>query len=125
MKHGVFFDQKYWARESKDGDVLKPVYFSSLIAHGVLWGCTSIRYYELGNGNPTKCQGILQSDGREAVPTRPTENDVESDYEVNPMSNTLAEIEEEPTPAVEKSKDHEEEEGLQGRAVLTYGSYTA
>ena len=27
----VFFDKKYWARRSKSGDVLKPVYFSSII----------------------------------------------------------------------------------------------
>ena len=25
---GIFFDKKYWARHSKAGDVLKPVYFS-------------------------------------------------------------------------------------------------
>lgn len=30
--HGaIFFDRKYWARHSKAGDVLKPVYFSSII----------------------------------------------------------------------------------------------
>ena len=28
---GVFFDRKYWARQSNAGDVLKPVYFSSII----------------------------------------------------------------------------------------------
>ena len=28
---GIFFDKKYWARHSKAGDVLKPVYFSSII----------------------------------------------------------------------------------------------
>jgi hypothetical protein len=28
---GVFFDRKYWARHSKPGSVLKPVYFSSII----------------------------------------------------------------------------------------------
>jgi hypothetical protein len=31
MRTGVFFDRKYWARHSKSGDVLKPVYFSSII----------------------------------------------------------------------------------------------
>jgi hypothetical protein len=31
MRTGVFFDRKYWARYSKSGDVLKPVYFSSII----------------------------------------------------------------------------------------------
>jgi len=31
IRKGVFFDRKYWARHSKAGDVLKPVYFSSVI----------------------------------------------------------------------------------------------
>jgi hypothetical protein len=31
IRKGVFFDRKYWARHSKAGDVLKPVYFSSTI----------------------------------------------------------------------------------------------
>jgi hypothetical protein len=31
MRTGVFFDRKYWARHSKSVDVLKPVYFSSII----------------------------------------------------------------------------------------------
>ena len=31
IRKGAFFDRKYWARHSKAGDVLKPVYFSSTI----------------------------------------------------------------------------------------------
>ena len=31
IRTGVFFDRKYWARHSKSGFVLKPVYFSSVI----------------------------------------------------------------------------------------------
>jgi hypothetical protein len=31
MHKGVFFDRKYWARCSRTGDVLKPVYLSSII----------------------------------------------------------------------------------------------
>lgn len=31
IRTGVFFDRKYWARNFKKGDVLKPVYFSSTI----------------------------------------------------------------------------------------------
>ena len=31
IRKGVFFDRKHWARYSKGGDVLKPVYFSSVI----------------------------------------------------------------------------------------------
>ena len=31
IREGVFFDRKYWARHSKAGDVLKPVYFSSTV----------------------------------------------------------------------------------------------
>lgn len=28
---GIFFDRKYWARHSKAGDALKPVFFSSIV----------------------------------------------------------------------------------------------
>ena len=31
IRNGVFFDRKYWARYSKAGDFLKPLYFSSII----------------------------------------------------------------------------------------------
>ena len=31
IRDGVFFDRKYWAKHSKAGNVLKPVYFSSTI----------------------------------------------------------------------------------------------
>ena len=31
VRKGVFFDRKYWARHSKAGHVLKPVYFSSIV----------------------------------------------------------------------------------------------
>ena len=31
IREGVFFDRKYWARNARSGDVLKPVYFSSAI----------------------------------------------------------------------------------------------
>ena len=45
---GVFFDRKYWARHSNDGDVLKPVYFSSIIMGDKaqqLNGCASKSVY--------------------------------------------------------------------------------
>ena len=31
IREGVLFNRKYWARHSKTGDVLKLVYFSSII----------------------------------------------------------------------------------------------
>ena len=31
VRDGVFFNRKYWARHFKAGDILKPVYFSSII----------------------------------------------------------------------------------------------
>ena len=31
IRDGVFFDRKYWARHSRTGGVLRPVYFSSTI----------------------------------------------------------------------------------------------
>jgi len=46
IKQGVFFDQKYWAKHSMNGRVLKPVYFSSLITGDALQPCTSI--YRIG-----------------------------------------------------------------------------
>ena len=39
IKQGVFFDKKYWTRHSKDGRVLKPIYFSSLIVGDILREC--------------------------------------------------------------------------------------
>ena len=31
IRKGIFFDKKYWARRSKTGDVLGPVYFLSMV----------------------------------------------------------------------------------------------
>lgn len=31
IREGILFDRKYWAKRSKTGDVLKPIYFSSII----------------------------------------------------------------------------------------------
>lgn len=31
IRKGVLFDRKYWVRHSKTGDILKPIYFSSII----------------------------------------------------------------------------------------------
>ena len=31
IRGGALFDRKYWARHSRTGDVLKPVYFSSIV----------------------------------------------------------------------------------------------
>ena len=31
IRKGIFFDRKYWARHSKGGDLLKPVYLSSTV----------------------------------------------------------------------------------------------
>lgn len=31
IRYGIFFDRKYWARHSKAGEILKPIYFSSVI----------------------------------------------------------------------------------------------
>ena len=31
IQSGIFFDRKYWARNSKAGDALKPVYLSSIV----------------------------------------------------------------------------------------------
>jgi len=31
IREGVLFDRKYWVKHSKAGDILKPIYFSSII----------------------------------------------------------------------------------------------
>ena len=31
IRRGVFFDRKYWARHLRTGDVMKPIYFSSIV----------------------------------------------------------------------------------------------
>ena len=31
IRQGIFFDREYWARHSRAGDLLKPVYFSGVI----------------------------------------------------------------------------------------------
>ena len=31
IQDGIFFDRKYWARHSKSGEALRPVYLSSII----------------------------------------------------------------------------------------------
>ena len=49
IRRGVFFDRKYWARQFKTGDVLKPIYFSSIIMsdkHHQLASCTSVFFVE-------------------------------------------------------------------------------
>ena len=53
VKQGVFFDQKYWTRHSKDGRVLKPIYFSSLITGNAFQKCTSMRWVGFGDDDRT------------------------------------------------------------------------
>lgn len=55
IREGVFFDRKYWAKHSKTGDALKPVYLSSTIMSDKsqqLNKCTSKFRSAL---NPLKC----------------------------------------------------------------------
>ncbi|KAF9778324.1 hypothetical protein BJ322DRAFT_493540 [Thelephora terrestris] len=44
INQGVFFDQKYWTRHSRDGRVLRPIYFSRLITGDALRACMSMHY---------------------------------------------------------------------------------
>ena len=52
IRGGVFFDRKYWARHFKVGDVLKPVYFSSVIMGDKL--------QQLNKGGPKLCYGLVE-----------------------------------------------------------------
>ena len=114
IRDGVFFDRKYWARHSKVGDVLKPVYFSSTIM-----GDKSQQLKKRGskffhdfvealNGYPVvnylKSQNTLINDLNENL-------NVESDCESNPTGVSYE------TPG-EKEKE-------EIRAVLITGSFSA
>ena len=50
---GVFFDRKYWARHFKAGDVLKPVYFSSVIIGD--------KSQQLNKGGSKPCRGLVEA----------------------------------------------------------------
>lgn len=112
INRGVFFDRKYWARYSKAGEVLRPVYFSSTIMDDKsqqLNKCASKSYhsvakclvspvitYPKGGNNPT---GGSEGDG-----------DIESDCDVV-------------LPGVNDDFPKDEKEGT--RAVLSVGSFSA
>ena len=86
IRQGVFFDQKYWTRHSKDSNVLKPIYFSSLIAGNKLRKCTSKNCIGVSNNDRTRREGIVHSNSQGTTVTPPTDViDTESDYEDDPM----------------------------------------
>ncbi|KAF9779144.1 hypothetical protein BJ322DRAFT_1088746 [Thelephora terrestris] len=97
VRNGIFFDRKYWARHSKAGDLLKPVYLSSRVM-----GDKAQRMKELVKY--VKGRNLLISDLE-------GEANVESDCE-------------EDLPEVEGEVPKEEYEE-RARAVLTKGSFSA
>ena len=110
IKQGVFFDQKYWARHSKNGRILKPVYFSSLIAGDALQICTSIHRtgVNVHAYGLTKRKGIVRSNGQNTTTKLAGEIGIESDCE------------DESTETEEGASAHR-----QVRAILIPGSFAA
>ena len=116
IKHGVFFDQKYWTRHSKDARVLEPIYFSSLITGNTLRKCASTRCFFVSGDDQTRCEDIVHSGGQRTTIAPPTgEIDSESDYE----SDSVGAGETASAPG----QDHEESRLV--RATLTPGSFAA
>ncbi|KAF9645692.1 hypothetical protein BDM02DRAFT_471820 [Thelephora ganbajun] len=97
IRKGVFFDRKYWARHSKAGDILKPVYFSSIIMNDKAQQLNKLVKYLKGR-NPLMHN--LEGDVN-----------VESDCEGD-------------SPEVKNDLKTEEKED-QTRAVLVTGSFSA
>ena len=109
IKQGVFFDNKYWTGHLKDGLVLKPIYFSSLIAGNSLRKCASIHRVGLSGGDRTRPEGIVYSNSQDKVIARPTgESDGESDCESD---------------STEAGQDQVQDGRV--RAILTPGSFAA
>lgn len=116
IQQGVFFDQKYWTRHSKDGRALKPIYFSSLIAGNALRKCTSMYCVCPSNDDQTRHEGIVHSNGQNPATTRSIRKiDAESDCESDPTEA------EEPTSV--PPQDHEGDVLI--RATLIPGSFAA
>jgi len=116
IKRGVFFDQKYWARHSKDGHVLKPIYFSSLIT-GNAWARTSKYCIRVSIGDRPKLKGMVRFSGQVAAAKRPAaETDTESEGESDSTGGGNG------TPSVFRQDDRGEE-GEQVRGVLAPGSF--
>jgi hypothetical protein len=113
IRKGVFFDRKYWARHSKAGDVLKPVYFSSIIMGDKaqqLNKCASKFGY--GFAEALRIPVVKYLKGRNALI-----NDLEGDV------NVESDCEGDSTGAGMKHRREEKEE--QTRAVLITGSFSA
>ena len=114
IREGVFFDKKYWARHSKGGHALKPVYFSGAImsdkaqqlnkraskpcyrfAQVLIW-IPVVKYI--------KAKNPLKSDLEEDI-------DIESDYEGESLG------------VADELSNAEEEKEEQTRAILITGSF--
>jgi len=97
IRNGVFFDRKYWARHSKTRDVLKPVYFTSIVMGDKVQRLNNLVKYLKGRNPPINdLEGAVNID-----------SDCEDDT-TGTSDETL------------KEKDEEE-----SRAVLITGSFSA
>jgi len=99
MRKGVFFDRKYWARRSKSGDFLKPVYFSSIIMSDKAQQLNSLVKHLKGQN--------------------PLINDLEGDV------NVESDCEGDSLGIRDGTSDTKEEVEEQTRAVLITGSFAA
>ena len=114
IQNGIFFDKKYWARNSKAGDVLKPVYLSSMIMNGEageLEKCASkfVHWYVEALIVPV----VKYLKGR-----NPLIKDLEGDV------NVESDCDEDVVEVKDKLPDTREGEG-ETRAVLITGSFSA
>ncbi|KAF9646805.1 hypothetical protein BDM02DRAFT_3118097, partial [Thelephora ganbajun] len=98
IREGVFFDRKYWARHSKAGDVLKPVYLSSTIM----------------NDKAQQLNKLV----KHLKDRNPLMRDIEGDVNVESDCEGDSVVAENETP---KTKDKED----RSRAVLITGSFSA
>ena len=116
MRQGVFFDQKYWTRRSKNGRALKPIYFSSLIVGDTFRARTLNHRVRVSIGDRARLTGITRSDGQDTAAMNPagevdTESDCESDFAGTKESTSAF------------GQDDNGERDEQVRAVLIPGSF--
>jgi hypothetical protein len=115
IRQGVFFDRKYWARHSKTGHVLKPIYFSNTIMSDKAQQLDKrASKFWYGFAKVLRIPVVKYLKGENPLKIDPEEDiDIESDCEGE-------------APRVEDELPNEEEEKEeQTRAILLAGSFAA
>jgi hypothetical protein len=115
IRGGVFFDRKYWARHSKAGEVLKPIYLSSVIM--------SDKAQQLKKSASKPCYGFAEVLRIPVVKYLKGENPFKTDPEED--ITIESDCEGELLGAEDGLLDTKGEEEEQTRAVLVNGSFAA